>query len=120
MPAKVVIDRNQGLICESKVSTLALKLARELCFGEDVMVRCTVIGDRELPALPQHELDLLKSQILTLLFPAYWTAPMNLSLYGVNVQHPLGKVVKGFVPTLSNSNILPIILNHIVTQCTFT
>ena len=56
------------------MSTLALKLARESFFGKDVMVRCTVVGDRELPALPQHELDLLKGQILTL-FPAYWNSP---------------------------------------------
>ena len=34
------------------------------------MVQCTVAGDRELPALPVHELELLKNQVLTL-FPAY-------------------------------------------------
>lgn len=67
VPTEVVIDKNQSMICESKVSALALKLARESFFGEDVVVRCTV-GDHELPALPQHELDLLKGQII---FPAY-------------------------------------------------
>ena len=42
---------------------------------------------------------------------------MNLNLYGVNVQHPLDKVVKGFVPTLSKIAIF----YHIVTftyRCT--
>ena len=73
MPAKEIIDRNPKLVCESKVSTLALKLARESFFGEDVMVQCTVAGDRELPALPGHELELLKNQVLTL-FPAYWNS----------------------------------------------
>ena len=71
--AKEITDRNPKLMCESKVPTLALKLARESFFGEDVMAQCTVAGDRKLPALPVHELELLKNQVLTL-FPAYWNS----------------------------------------------
>ena len=76
VPAKVVIDRNPKLLCESKASTLALKLARESFFGEAVMLKCTVAGDRELPGLPEHEVQLLKNQILTL-FPGYWNSPVE-------------------------------------------
>ena len=76
VPAKVVIDRNPKLLCESKVSTLALKLARESFFGEAVMLKCTVADDRELPGLPEHEVQLLKNQILTL-FPGYWNSPIE-------------------------------------------
>ena len=63
VPAKVVIDRNPKLLYESKASTLALKLVRESFFGEAVMLKCTVAGDRELPGLPEHEIQLLKNDI---------------------------------------------------------
>jgi hypothetical protein len=61
-------------MCESKVPKLALKLARESFFGEAVMIQCTFSGERELPGLPLHEMQLLKNQILTM-FPVYWNTP---------------------------------------------
>ena len=74
VPAKVVVDRNQKLMCESKVPKLALKLARESFFGEKVMIQCTFGGERELPGLTLRETQLLKNQILTM-FPLYWNSP---------------------------------------------
>ena len=43
-------------MCESKLPTLAQKLAKEAYFGEAIMVQCTVAGDRDLPGLPEYEL----------------------------------------------------------------
>ena len=37
------------------------------------MIR-TFSGERELPGLPLHEMQLLKNQILTM-FPVYWNTP---------------------------------------------
>lgn len=74
LPPKTVIQNNQSLMCPSKVPTLALKLAKESFFGEDVMARCTFAGTRELPALPTTEKNHLKHLLLSL-FPQYWRSP---------------------------------------------
>ena len=39
-----VIESHSSLICPSKISTLAMKLAKESFLGEEVMARCTVAG----------------------------------------------------------------------------
>ena len=51
-----VIEKHPHLMCASKVGRLAVKLAKDSFFGEDIMARCTVAGTRELPALPSEEL----------------------------------------------------------------
>ena len=40
------------------------------------MIQCTFSGERELPGLPLHEMQLLKNQILTM-FPVYWNTPVE-------------------------------------------
>ena len=89
----MVIDRNPKLLSESKVSTLALKLARESFFGEAVMLKCTVAGDRELPGLPEHEVQLLKNQILTL-FPGYWNSPVEFEPLWIKCTKSIGQGCK--------------------------
>ena len=61
---------------ESKIATLATKLAREAFFGEKVMARCTVSGCREYYGLPTRELSQLKQTIFSLL-PQYWPNPLE-------------------------------------------
>ena len=63
-----VLMKHPKLRCNSKIGTLAVKLAREAIFGEDVMARCTVAGERGLPGLPTAELQQLK-QVLFMQFP---------------------------------------------------
>ena len=58
------------LRCDSKVGTLAVKLAREAIFGDDVMVKCTVMGEREHPGLPAAELK----RVIFQQFPKLWTS----------------------------------------------
>ena len=54
-----------------KVPYLAWKLAAQSYFGENVLIRCTVGGFREYPALPRTELMALKQKIF-LFFPQFW------------------------------------------------
>ena len=69
-----VLDRYSKLKNESRIGTLAVKLAREVFFGEDVLRKCTVAGCRDLPGLPTKEVGDLK-QLMFRQFPAYWNSP---------------------------------------------
>ncbi len=66
-----MLSRYPKLRCESKVGTLAVKLAKEAIFGENVQKRCTVIGERTFPGLPISEVNTLKT-VLFRQFPQYW------------------------------------------------
>ena len=66
-----VILKYPKLRSPSTVGTLAIKLAREAVFGEEVLAQCTVYGDRELPGLPVEELQELKQTLLAQ-YPDYW------------------------------------------------
>ncbi len=63
------------LTVESKVSQLAIKLARDSFFGDSVLVRCTVMGHGKLPALPNAQLNELKCTVYKL-FPQYHQYPL--------------------------------------------
>ena len=71
-----VIMKHPKLRCSSKVGTLAVKLAKDAFFGEDVMAQCTVAGERDLPGLPSKELQQLKNALF-MQFPDYWRAPQE-------------------------------------------
>ena len=45
---------------EVKAPTLAMKLAKEAIFGDDVMKKRIPVGGRDLPGLPIPELQILK------------------------------------------------------------
>ena len=60
----------------SKAGALAVKLAREAFFGEEVLAQCTVSGLRQLPALPLAELNQLK-QTMFAQFPEFWSNPIE-------------------------------------------
>ena len=53
---------------------LAVKLAKESFFGEDVLIRCTVMGCRTFPSLPLQELNQLKQTIFSL-YSMFWSNP---------------------------------------------
>ena len=57
------------------MTTLAVALAREAFFGEEVMAQCTAKGYGGKPGLPQQELMALKEEIRRL-FPNYWNSPL--------------------------------------------
>lgn len=72
----VFFQRHRNLKGESRAGTLAVKLAREVYFGSQVMSKCTVSGCRGLPGLPTAELGELK-QTLFLQFPQFWKNPVE-------------------------------------------
>ena len=59
------------------MTTLALILARECFFGEDVMIQCTPQGGSDKPGLPYAELMQIKEEIRKT-FPQYWNAPQEI------------------------------------------
>ena len=70
-----------GIKCYSKHKLnrrgeLAVKLAREAIFGDDVLAQCTPGGSRELPALPNDELNPLKEGMFEQ-FSQYWSNPVE-------------------------------------------
>lgn len=71
-----VIEQNHKLANQSKVSTLAVKIARDAVFGPKLMRQCTPLGVRDLPGLPRAELYELKKTIYEL-FPALAKSPEN-------------------------------------------
>ena len=71
IPVAAVLSKYPKLRCESKVATLAVKLAREAFFGDDILQRCTVSGERAYPGLPVDKVNELKTTIFQQ-FPQYW------------------------------------------------
>ena len=74
LPVDVVVAKYPKLRTVTKASTLAVKLAKESVFGEDVMRQCTVFGTRQLPGLPREELFQLKKAVFDQ-FPQFWSHP---------------------------------------------
>ena len=68
-----ILSKFSKLCCESKVGTLAVKLAKEALFGDKILIKCTVMGERGLPGLPAAELMELK-KILFREFPHLWAS----------------------------------------------
>ena len=71
-----IIEKYRVYRVESRIPTLAQKLAQESYFGENVLKRCTVMGYRDKPALPWEELNNLKQKVFGLL-PQYWNNPID-------------------------------------------
>lgn len=89
-----VIRKYPKLRGESKAGKLAVKLAREAYFGEDVLSRCTVNGFRELPALPIAELSELK-QMMLMQFPKYWNSVQEFESLWLICCDAIGQAAKG-------------------------
>ena len=76
----------------SNISTLAVKLARQAYFGEDVLAKCTVRGDRGHPGLPNVELQL--KQTLLAQFPEYCRSPHEFEPLWSTVTASIGQLCK--------------------------
>ena len=71
-----VICSSHHLCNTAKLSTLAVKLSRDAFFGDKILARCTVAGEREYPGLPITELEQLK-RVLLMQLPQFWMTPMQ-------------------------------------------
>ena len=93
-PAEV-IGKYPKLLVANKAPTLAMKLAREAYFGEEVMAQCTVMGCRDYPGLPSDELCSLKETIFGQ-FPAFWKNPVEFESVWVACVDAIGQTCKCF------------------------
>lgn len=73
-PPEFTVQCHRILTSESKIHTLALKLATESYFGTKVMAQCTVMGCSAYKGLPISELNNLKQFLFSKLVK-YWSAP---------------------------------------------
>ena len=71
---------NPKLLSKGSIGGLAVKLARECYFGQELMSKCTVFGFKNLPALPKDRLSQLK-QKLSSLHPDLITSPVEFEGY---------------------------------------
>eukprot|EP00731_Ephydatia_muelleri_P033065 Em0025g21a len=92
-PVDEVLFINAKYRVLSKASTLAVKLAKEAFFGDNVLVRCTVAGGREFPGLPQKEMQELKGVMLRQ-FPQFWQAPVQFELTWKDCCESIGQACK--------------------------
>ena len=73
---------------EKSKAGLAVKLAHEAFFGDEMLALCTPGGSRDLPGLPITELNHPKEEIFGL-FPQYWGCPSEFEGYGAVASMPL-------------------------------
>ena len=93
LPVNAVIAKYPKLKTVGKAGPLAVKLARESFFGDDVLVKCTVHGSRALPGLSKKELAELK-QTLFNQFPQYWGNPAQFESIWANCLNSINQCNK--------------------------
>ena len=88
-PVEDVLQKNFKLLGkDGQVGKVACILAADCVFGISVMVKCTVHGQRDRPALPFAELKELKN-ILFKQFPKYWASPQQFEHLWVTSIHAI-------------------------------
>ena len=88
-----VLQKYSTLRQESKIGTLAVKLAREAIFGDDILKLCTPRGWNNMPALPQKELNHLKA-VLFEQFPCFRSCPEQFEKLWATAQTSLAQACK--------------------------
>ena len=88
-----VLKKYSNLRVESKIGILAVKLAREAIFDDDVLRRCTPRGWNDMPALPQIELNYLKAALFGQ-FPRFWSCPEQFEKLWATAQESLAQACK--------------------------
>ena len=87
---------HRNLKGESKAGMLAVRIARNVYFGEEVMGKCTVSGVRGLPGLPVAELNELKQTVFFSSSRSSGRIQWNSNIYGLSVQMQLTNPVRRF------------------------
>ena len=88
----VVKDNADLLRNEGKMTTMAVVLAREAFFGEEVMLQCTTKGYGELPGLPLAELMQLEE--IRKLYPHFVTSQVQFEGKWVKISDALSQACK--------------------------
>ena len=89
----VITKYSSKLKGEAKAPTLAMKLAKEAIFGDEVMKKCTPVGGRDLPGLPVVELQMLKQAMFNK-FPQYWQNPCEFEGIWSDCMSSIGQACK--------------------------
>lgn len=85
------MEKYPSMSAEGSVSLLALRLAKEAFFGQDVLVRCTLKGARGRPSLPVRELGDLKV-VLFGQCPSCWCNPEKFEVTWNSILDNLGQL----------------------------
>ena len=91
-----VLAKDRALRTESKAGKLAVQLAREAIFGEDVLTKCTVGGFRNLPAHWHFMNSMNCSSSCSHSSLATGKLHRNLKPSGVQLLRLLGKLAKDY------------------------
>jgi hypothetical protein len=81
------------MLTDSKMSTVAVKLAREVFFKDSVLERCSPRGVGKAPPLPHPVLNTLKMTLFEL-FPSYWSIPESFEQKWVLAQDAIAQHCK--------------------------
>ena len=68
-------------------------LRRPAFFGDDVLIQCTVSGERDYPGLPVEELMQLKHAVY-MQFPQYWNSPQEFEPLWTKCKAAIGQACK--------------------------
>ena len=90
---KTVLKKYKKLRGADNASLLILRLAQEAIYGDDVLVRCTVKGNRGRPGLPIRELIELKGIIFETC-PTHWCDAEKFEKLWIDVLGKLGQLCK--------------------------
>ena len=90
---KTVLEKYKKLRGADNASLLTLRLAQEAIYGDDVLVRCTVKGNRRRPGLPIDELIELKGIIFETC-PTHWCDAEKFEKLWTGVLDKLGQLCK--------------------------
>ena len=90
---QAVLQKYRKLRGDALAGSLAVKLARESYFGQEVMQKCTVRGNRGLPGLPYTELCQLKQTVFSV-FLQYWPNPVEFEPVWVKCSTAIGQACK--------------------------
>ena len=93
--------RYPNLHTEGKNGMMAVKLSREAIFGDELMKRTTVKGYRDLPALSQDGLKVLKEALISL-FPQYWVSPASFETLWSKALEAVGQACKRLRKSTTN------------------
>ena len=83
----------KNMLVENKFSTIAVKLAREVYFGDATLKKCTPRGHGNFPALPHQKLNALKSALFDW-YPKYWGKPKEFEERWAMAQEAIGQTSK--------------------------
>ena len=101
LQATTIIRKYPGLVYESKIGTLATKLAKEAFFGDDVLIQCMLSGEQDYPGLPVKELMQLKHAVF-MQSPQFWNSPQEFEPLWTKCKVSIGQACKQL---RSNANI---------------